>query len=103
MTRTKFKVGDRVIYTGIDSKLKEGYTGTIVNIWDYDQVLGIDWDKDVDGHTCEGKAKHNHGWNIHASEAKLDLTNCKYSAIIRKSKQLNERFENRKKGTEYAF
>jgi len=105
-------VGDRVIYTGNNDKIKTGYEGTVVNTWTTGSVMviDIDWDNYVDGHTCEGLAKEGHGWNVYASYVKviqinseLNPTDLKYINIIRKSKQLSTRFENKKKGPKYAF
>lgn len=112
MTRTKFYVGDRIEYISDTKRIRKGYKGTIVGLYgdDVDTILNIDWDKYIDGHSCEGLARQGHGWNINSLYVKqieininLNPADAKYAHIIRKSKQLNERFVNRKKGTEYAF
>lgn len=111
MSHTKFKVGDRVEYTGDSDRVRKGYKGTIVSFWgnDEDTVLNINWDKYISGHECEGLATRGHGWNVYAKYVKLiasdnlNPADVKYAAVIRKTKELTARFENRKKGTEYAF
>jgi hypothetical protein len=109
---THINIGDRVEFTGNNSKILTGYKGTVVGLHNSgdDFVINVNWDKYIDGHSCDGKAKNGHGWNIYSRYVELikDNTNinpadAKYAHIIRKSKQLNERFVNRKKGTEYAF
>jgi hypothetical protein len=111
MSHTKFKVGDRVEYIGDMDRIKMGYKGTIVHFWntENDTVLDIEWDKNVNGHGCEGKARAGHGWNVYASCVKLavpDITlstaDAKYADVIRKTKELTKRFEDRKKGIDYV-
>jgi hypothetical protein len=108
---THINIGDRIEFTGKTNKVTKGYKGTVVGLYDNSEeiVLNIDWDKHIHGHSCEGRAKEGHGWNVYARYVKLLIdvnlnpADIKYANIIRKSKQLNARFENRKKGTEYAF
>jgi hypothetical protein len=110
---THINIGDRVEYIGSHDKLRKGYKGTVVGLYSNDAdgtVINVNWDKYINGHSCDGRAKDGHGWNIYSKYVELieDNTNinpadAKYAHIIRKSKQLNERFVNRKKGTEYAF
>jgi hypothetical protein len=108
---TRIKVGDRVEYTGVSDRVKYGYKGTVVDIYNNgaDTVIYIDWDKHLHGHTCEGLARQGHGWNVYSRHVKLiasDVLNpsdVKYADIIRKTRELTKRFENRKKGTDYAF
>ena len=112
MNHIKFNVGDEVEYLGDTNKVKRGYTGKIVDLYgdDVETILSVNWDKHINGHACEGLARPGHGWNVYARHVKLLKSNInlnpadvKYAHIIRKSKQLNDRFVNRKKGTEYAF
>jgi hypothetical protein len=109
---THINIGDRVEYLGNTNKIKKGYKGIVVGLYGNDEetVLNVDWDNYTDGHSCEGLARQGHGWNVYArhvkllkSSVELNPADAKYAHIIRKSKQLNERFVNRKKGTEYAF
>ena len=105
-----FKVGDRVEYVGGLDRVRKGYKGTIVHVWgEVNPIVNVDWDKHIDGHSCENLARKGHGWNVYASEVRLvqpdvnlNPADLKYANVIRKSKQLNARFENRKKGIDYV-
>lgn len=60
------KVGDRVIGVGkVDGKNIDGLEGTIKAI-DKDLIrsFAIEFDKNIDGHSCEGRCKINHGWYV---------------------------------------
>jgi hypothetical protein len=107
----RFKVEDRVEFIGDTKKIKKGYKGTIVHFWNIenDTVLDIEWDKNVNGHDCGGTVKAGHGWNVYATYVRLavpDITlspaDAKYADVIRKTKELTKRFEDRKKGIDYV-
>jgi hypothetical protein len=109
MTLTDFKVGDLITVTK-PRNLHEGPTwndssnmtnmnyltegtheiqsiGTYIYV--YDERIQQCWSLDI-------------RWCTLANNIDVNR-NSPYYNIIRKSKQLNERFVNRKKGTEYAF
>lgn len=66
-----FNVGDRVKYVSkdpCDGNYKIiGKVGTVVDVeeldFDYKRV-GVEFDEDVNGHSCDGKGKKNHCWNV---------------------------------------
>lgn len=66
-----FKVGDRVKYVsddpydGNDNII--GKMGTVVNTEALDfgcKLIGVEFDEDVNGHSCNGKGKKNHCWDV---------------------------------------
>jgi len=65
-----FKIGDRVKATALaqvgNADLKNGDTGTIINIDKCSDGLSIDvlWDRNVDGHDFFGKCAMWHGWCV---------------------------------------
>lgn len=68
----EWKVGARVMSTssrGVGRKLIKNAKGTIVNI--VADVYCIDFDEDIDGHSCEGFAREGHGWISIKQDLKL--------------------------------
>lgn len=67
MNEHKFKVGDRVtcikVYDGRQEALNE--TGTVVDAPDTEEYVGVAFDKLVQGHDCNGRCDHGHGWYFH--------------------------------------
>lgn len=63
----KFKLGDRVkctcAYSG--NECVKDQIGTVCHIYS-ESEYGIDFGKDVEGHTCVGKCIDGHGWAIPA-------------------------------------
>lgn len=62
----KFKIGDRVrAISGIEvyGRVKCGDTWRVCTDQCYDNV-GVDWDRDIGGHNCNGTARARHGWNV---------------------------------------
>lgn len=66
-----FKVGDRVKYVsdvscdGNDNII--GKMGTVVDTEELDfdyKRIGVEFDEDVKGHSCDGKGKAHHCWNV---------------------------------------
>lgn len=58
----KFEVGDRVICNNSFERILCGMTGTVCAsspTW-----ISVDWDDLYDGHSCNGKARTNHGYNV---------------------------------------
>ena len=49
-----------------------GSTGTVVYI-DSD-VIFVDWDEYVGGHTCNGSARNGHGWNVTEDQVEIIKT-----------------------------
>ena len=77
----KFKVGDRVkcINDGGCGKNLSGKYGTIKVKHD-DSPYGVEFDKYICGHTCDGYAKNGHGWNC--EESMLELADEKTNSIL---------------------
>ncbi len=80
--------GVRDIVEGIhnyEGKRLIGLQGKIVYIED-DKYIGIEWDKDVGGHDCDGLAKDGYGWDVTRkcfkiiSKAKPDVSRVKTKA-----------------------
>lgn len=60
------EIGDRV-RSVVDSpdnndSIVIGSTGTVVYIDAH--IIFVDWDEDVGGHDCDGRAREEHGWNV---------------------------------------
>ena len=60
---SEVKVGDRVraIHDDRDRRL-EGKIGTVVEV--ASSCVGVDFDSEIDGHTCGGLARMGHGWYL---------------------------------------
>ena len=60
---SEVKVGDRVraIHDDRDRRL-EGKIGTVVEVEGF--CVGVDFDSEIDGHTCGGLARMGHGWYL---------------------------------------
>ena len=60
---SEVKVGDRVraIRDDRDRRL-EGKIGTVVEVEDF--YVGVDFDSEIDGHTCGSLARMGHGWYL---------------------------------------
>lgn len=70
-----FQIGSRVRVKdgGISSNKKTvGIEGTVVGYYmDDPAIINVEWDLDVHGHSCEGKAKEGYGWNYTANSLEL--------------------------------
>lgn len=75
-----FEIGDRVrsIVDNPDDNdnIIIGSVGTVVYI-DGD-IIFIDWDEDVCGHTCDGHARDGHGWNVEEYQIELEDDGIQY-------------------------
>ena len=62
----EIRVGDRVraIHDDMDRRL-EGKIGTVVEVAGFS--VGVDFDSEIDGHTCGGLARMGHGWYLPGS------------------------------------
>lgn len=63
---SEVKVGDRVraIRDDGDRRL-EGKIGTVVEVVEVEGFcVGVDFDSEIDGHTCGGLARMGHGWYL---------------------------------------
>jgi len=109
MTHTDFKKGDLITVTKPSNTL-EGPT------WNESDTMGnMDYLTEgtheiysVDNYITVYDKRIQQYWSLDRRWCTLvnDISvnrNSPYFNVIRKSKQLNERFVNRKKGTEYAF
>lgn len=73
----RFQVGDRVRCTKSFERIDYGMSGTVCissSTW-----IGVDWDDLYDGHSCKGRTRAGHGYNIpfqfleHEEEETADL------------------------------
>ena len=75
-----FEIGDMVRsivnYPDNNQNIVIGSKGTIVNI-DYN-IIYVEWDDDVGGHTCDGRATDGHGWNVEQSQIELEDDGIQY-------------------------
>ena len=71
LPNTEFKVGDRVECIQAFEVVKEGVCGVIVDIETRNPPVGVEWDIDVGGHSCDGKAKHGYGYYVYSYNIKL--------------------------------
>lgn len=67
---TMFEVGDRVRYVK-DITAKPtliGERGTCIEIDDNGTAIAVEFDNDINGHSCHSRARPFHGWWCHPSE-----------------------------------
>lgn len=72
----QYKVGDRVVYTGMNREkhedIERGETGTIVEI--SPGSIGVCWDKKVLGrHDCNRNCPKGHGWYVYKGEVMPEI------------------------------
>ena len=80
----EFKVGDRVRYIvegGAGTRIRVGDTGTVCVV--YKSYIGVEWDRNVGGHSCQGKARVGHGWNVFRECLELGDSRFKVGDIVR--------------------
>jgi len=67
-----FKVGDHVIGVGTyEGKIINGLKGKVVlSSLLSSHYLGVEWEKDIGGHNCNGHAKKGYGWNVRREHVK---------------------------------
>ena len=100
MSEKKFKVGDRVkcIRNTWSIPILNEY-GTVCNIIEDffgSYVVGINFDKYIDGHSCSGHCKDGYGWNLEPSEIKLVEENWKVLIMPDGDKTTGRLYENGK-------
>lgn len=65
-----FNIGDRVMcivdHPYDNEILVSGMCGTVVCADDY--TIRVDWDDNIGGHSCGGKARRGHGWDMSPSK-----------------------------------
>ena len=60
---SEIKVGDRVRAIQDDKDIRlEGKIGTVVEV--VGCCVGVDFDSEIDGHTCDSLARMGHGWYL---------------------------------------
>ena len=62
-----FKIGDRVKHInryGVGSQGIVGLVGTVVTQRGNHSVYGVEFDKHIEGHDCDGESRMGHGWNV---------------------------------------
>lgn len=59
-----FKIGDRVEFTGelLSNSINIGDKGTIVSL--DDNFVGVDFDRNIYGHDCNGRGREEHCWYV---------------------------------------
>ena len=80
----EFKVGDRVRYIvggGAGTRIRIGDTGTVCNV--DKSCIGVEWDRNVGGHSCQGKAKIGHGWNVMRECLEIENRRFEVGDIVR--------------------
>ena len=58
------QVGDRVQCIKKYEIVREGKTGTVCNMGDYDPPIGVCWDDNIGGHDCDDKCPYGHGYYV---------------------------------------
>lgn len=75
-----FEIGDRVCsivdHPDDNQYIVIGSKGTVVYI-DYNLIF-VEWDDNVYGHTCDGRAKDGHGWNVEQFQIELEDDGVQY-------------------------
>ncbi len=72
---TKFKVGDRVVFASSPFfMVRTGDTGTVVHLDRGALNIGVAWDRNIGGHSCDGRCVPGHGYYV--SDCDLRLLNC---------------------------
>ena len=79
MARQCFQVGDRVVYTSdsLYGNIKGGDTGVVCVVEGSDfnpdwMLVGVRWDRYVEGHDCDGNCDYGFGWNVTNDEIELE-------------------------------
>lgn len=92
-----FKVGDRVVGVGEhDGITIDGLVGTIINDRQNHGYCGVEFDKDIDGHSCFGRGKYGHCWNVDTNKLKPYSNDWKVVIIPEGDKTLGRLYENGK-------
>ena len=72
-----FQVGDLVIaakdYPQYNDNIRKGQDGVICHIDIEDDMIGVDWEFDVAGHSCDGHCPNGYGWYVKAEEIELSV------------------------------
>jgi len=121
MTKT-FNIGDRVILRedldeetferciDLNFSLQPEMTGTVCAVSQYDGTsIGIDFDLEIDGHSCEGNCEEGHGWYVMPEaleyENSLDAQKRKQEKVFEKIKKLDTRYATRmkRKGVHHGY
>lgn len=84
----KFKNGDRVEATcdkcSENSYLRIGDTGTVCQI--YYNSIGVEWDRMIDGHNCNGSCLRGYGWYVKdfeiRPEIEIDIEESSFLKIV---------------------
>lgn len=73
MKEQRFKVGDRVVGVGkYDGKDINGLKGRVLGkILNTNGDYPVEFDKDINGHTCDKRGKSRHCWWVHKDHLKL--------------------------------
>lgn len=50
--------------------LHTGDTGVVLRV-DEEEIVMVDWQRDVSGHTCGGMCDSGHGWNVVMSDVSV--------------------------------
>ncbi len=75
MTKEDYIKGTRIeCIKSCGGKIKVGMTGTIVRTSITAEMLAIEWDEFVNGHSCSNEARQGYCWNISVAYVKLIST-----------------------------
>lgn len=71
---SEFKVGDVVVCNSIldDAERVFGLRGVVVHI--SGTRVGVNWAKDIDGHTCGQRCPNRYGWYVNNTDLKKPAT-----------------------------
>lgn len=66
-----FNIGTRVVSVVDEAGVKVGYLGTVCNMDSVPSYIGVHFDKDIGGHSCEGTCPPANGRNMTLGQVKI--------------------------------
>ncbi len=70
---SKFKIGDKVVVTGMDGPFNINGRAGVIIVDDGDNHPGVRFNKkDKDFHTCDGTCPEGYGWFVYEKDLKFD-------------------------------
>lgn len=59
-----FVVGERVRAIANQDSKSPGQLGEGTIVWVFGGSVSVEWDNNIGGHNCNGRAKYGHGWDM---------------------------------------